>query len=417
MAQYPIEEAGGNAIQVAGLQSSEIRGVQVFGRLGFGQFGFTGGGVHRYNFPGAGSPGAASPGAASPGATSPGAGSPGAASPGAASPGAASPGATSPGAASPGRGFPGRGFPGAASRGGGAASPGAASPGAAFPGAASPGAASPGRGFPGRGFPGRGAACPCGARCAPPPRGLNVSGLLSFRRRVPSCRKGKKTESPCDAALPCGQGTLPGCVFDAVCPAGKGAADGRAGSWRIAGKNRISVRFAHQETFPARRGTGGPAARFPTKGTEIHAIPQTRRILIPTLLQHQPRAANAALYKPRLIPPRISRRTFGARPSPAFRAFSNPFAPVKDHLFALPRRLIPRHPAGRTAGSARTCSRVQTLENPFGGSRPHLPVSPSPKNRRRRTAPARGRPPCMRSAAGTETKRSTQAPCSWGLGA
>ena len=28
-----------------------------------------------------------------------------------------------------------------------------------------------------------------------------------------------------------------------------------------------------------------------------------------------------------------------------------------------------------------------------------------------------GRPPCMRSAAGTETKRSTQAPCSWGLGA
>ena len=42
------------------------------------------------------------------------------------------------------------------------------------------------------------------------------------------------------------------------------------------------------------------------------------------------------------------------------------------------------HPAGRTAGSARTRSRVQTLENPFLGE------PPVPKNRRRRQAPARG---------------------------
>ena len=47
------------------------------------------------------------------------------------------------------------------------------------------------------------------------------------------------------------------------------------------------------------------------------------------------------------------------------------------------------HPAGGTAGSARTRSRVQTLENPFLGSGVHFPVSRPPK-RRRRQAPARG---------------------------
>ena len=46
----------------------------------------------------------------------------------------------------------------------------------------------------------------------------------------------------------------------------------------------------------------------------------------------------------------------------------------------------PRHPAGRTAGSARTRSRVQTLEDPFWGTSARFPVSPSPKCRRR-TAP------------------------------
>ena len=41
-----------------------------------------------------------------------------------------------------------------------------------------------------------------------------------------------------------------------------------------------------------------------------------------------------------------------------------------------------RHPAGSTAGSARTRSRDQSLENPFLGNRPF------PKKRRRRQAPA-----------------------------
>ena len=58
-----------------------------------------------------------------------------------------------------------------------------------------------------------------------------------------------------------------------------------------------------------------------------------------------------------------------ASPSPASRAFSR----LSRH------RLIPHYPAGRTAGSARTRSRVQTLENPFLGSGIRSPVAPFPK--------------------------------------
>ena len=49
--------------------------------------------------------------------------------------------------------------------------------------------------------------------------------------------------------------------------------------------------------------------------------------------------------------------------------------------------LSPCLPAGRPAGSARTRSRVQTLENPFLGNGGHRP---RPPHRRRRQAPARG---------------------------
>ena len=137
------------------------------------------------------------------------------------------------------------------------------------------------------------------------------------------------------------------------------------------------------------------------------------------------------------------------------------------------------HPAGGTAGSARTRSRVQTLEDPFLGSgvcfprlpsqkppqadgpcswavrrvcalppeqkrneaspppargawvRVHaaegywLPALPAPRDLRLPVSPtaAGGKsllvdlPPSARTSAPSETKRSTQAPCSWGLGA
>ena len=55
-------------------------------------------------------------------------------------------------------------------------------------------------GLSGRAYQG-GAACPCRARCAPPPQAR--TGQRFSRRRVPSCRMGKKATAPCDAALPC----------------------------------------------------------------------------------------------------------------------------------------------------------------------------------------------------------------------
>ena len=69
------------------------------------------------------------------------------------------------------------------------------------------------------------------------------------------------------------------------------------------------------------------------------------------------------------------------------------------------------HPAGGTAGSARTRSRDQSLENPFLGT---APLSPNAAGGRPLLV---GLPPSTRSTAPTGTNRSAQAPYSWGLGA
>ena len=74
------------------------------------------------------------------------------------------------------------------------------------------------------------------------------------------------------------------------------------------------------------------------------------------------------------------------------------------------------HPAGRTAGSARTRSRDSSLENPFLGTAAVSPQPPSPQ-RRRRQAPTRGLAAVSPVSAPCGTKRSTHAPCSWGMGA
>ena len=72
-----------------------------------------------------------------------------------------------------------------------------------------------------------------------------------------------------------------------------------------------------------------------------------------------------------------------------FCTFYGPSAPAKGSFLPFPPPpSSPRHPAGRTAGSARTRSRVQTLENPFWGA---AAVSPHP------------RPPTPQAAS----------PCSW----
>ena len=141
---------------------------------------------------------------------------------------------------------------------------------------------------------------------------------------------------------------------------------------------------------------------------------------------------------------------------------------AQDHLPTPSASPVPRnHPAGRPAGSARTRSRDQSLENPFLGTASVFPRPPSPKTPqaagpcswacrrllppppqpernkapkppargawarrirangtgRRHCRPAGGKsllvdlPPSARTVAPFGTKRSAQAPCSWGLGA
>ena len=75
------------------------------------------------------------------------------------------------------------------------------------------------------------------------------------------------------------------------------------------------------------------------------------------------------------------------------------------------------HPAGGTAGSARTRPRDQSLGYPFLGNRPTSPPSPRPPKRRRRQVPARGLAAVCTLTAPPETQRSIHAPCSWGMDA
>ena len=100
---------------------------------------------------------------------------------------------------------------------------------------------------------------------------------------------------------------------------------------RAEGRGALPIRYGRQ----ARRGTGKGQRRTSSAG--IRARPAT---------------------------------AFPRRYNPAFRSFPTP--------------CFPCHPAGRTAGSARTRSRDQSLENPFLGDGSRFP------QRRRRQAPARG---------------------------
>ena len=200
------------------------------------------------------------------------------------------------------------------------------------------------------------------------------------------------------ATLPCpgGQGTLPVCVFDAVCPAGKGASELARRIMACRGKEQGLGTFCPSGCSVGAPGNGA-AARFPARETEIHAIPQTRRILILPPLPRPPRAASAVLYKAHL-------------PAIAFRGEHPARECVQGPPFTLPvAASSPSHPAGRTAGSARTRSRVQTLENPFLGTPPFSPIYPVPNA-------AGGKsllvdlPPCTRSAAGQKRNEASPPP-------
>ena len=243
-------------------------------------------------------------------------------------------------------------------------------------------------------------------------------------------------------------------------------------------KSRVSERFAHHGTFLARRGTGKRTS--PRKGRSFSRTPSplrspneplptrngdTRHLTVKTRPSSRktfhiyPSVANAARNKPRLIASRISRRTSGARPSPAFHARKRPSLRPSRH------RLIPQTiPPGERRALPAPAQGSKPLRIPFWGAAAVSPQPPSPKTpqaagpcswacrslfpppphlerNEARPPPARGAgvrrirangtgcrhrrpaggksllvdlPPCTRSAAEAETKRSKSAPCSWG---
>ena len=163
------------------------------------------------------------------------------------------------------------------------------------------------------------------------------------------------------------------CGVDAVCPAGKGAAEWRAAFWRVAEKagfrcvlpiRKDSRRAggagngllpARNGVFPARRLLYVLPMSLSPQETEIRPISQTKRAPYSCKTFHvYPSAANAALYKSLLIAPSF-RGEHPARPKPSFPRPQNPnFPPFPP----------PSHPPTIPQGERRA------LPAPAQGSRP-----------------------------------------------
>ena len=173
-----------------------------------------------------------------------------------------------------------------------------------------------------------------------------------------------------DATLPCpaGQGALPVCAFDAVCPAGKGAAEWRAVFWCVAEKTGFRCVLPIRKLPPARWGTGerasprkgrsfsrtpsaprSPNEPFPARnGDTPHLTDETSPLLLQNLPLY-PSAANAALYKPRLIAPAFC----GEHRA---RAQAQLSAPAKGYLSTLPATSSPVIPPPQTPQADGPCS-------------------------------------------------------------
>ncbi len=215
------------------------------------------------------------------------------------------------------------------------------------------------------------------------------------------------------ATLPCpaGQGTLPGCGGDAVCPAGKGAAEWRAGSLAYHGGKQGIKAFSPSGEFTGAPGSGA-VARCPAKdgdacppanGTRPSPSNPFRIILL-----RQARRFTGTSHCHRFFAANIRRM----HPTPASLARKIPtFCPSRPRL--LPQSL----PQGERRALPAPAQGSRPLRIPFGGTGVRFPASPVPQNAAGGRPLLVGRPPCMRSAAEQETKRSAQAPCSWGLGA
>ena len=181
------------------------------------------------------------------------------------------------------------------------------------------------------------------------------------------------------ATLPCpgGQGTLQVCVFDAVCPAGKGATERRAGSWRVVGKSRVSERFAHQVALSARRGTGPP--RVSLQGGRRYTPSRKRDASLSCHPFHVLRARQARCFTRHIFPPSLFAANI--RRVNASKARLSPF-PSPPHPPAIPpgeRRALPAPAQGS-----------RPLRIPFWGEQPTFSHVTRPPNHRRWQAPARG---------------------------
>ena len=147
------------------------------------------------------------------------------------------------------------------------------------------------------------------------------------------------------ATLPCpaGQGALPVCVFDAVCPAGKGAAEWRAGSWRVAGESGVFGAVCPSGKFTSAPGNGG-TGRTP-QGTEIHAISRTERALLPakpsaSSYRRKRGALQGTSHARRGKPPRYAPKTSVPR---LFTTYPHLFT-THPRLFTTYPRLFTPHP-------------------------------------------------------------------------
>ena len=215
----------------------------------------------------------------------------------------------------------------------------------------------------GFGAPGLGRRClPLRGKVRAAPPGVNVLDLLFSRRRVPFCRKRlfrteKRATVPCVRCLALWARDAAGVRGRRCLPCGQRRCRVARRILACRGKSRVSVRFTHQEIFPARRGAGNgllPARNgvFPARRllyvlpmslspqeTEIRPISQTKRAPYSCKTFHvYPSAANAALYKSLLIAPHFAANIQRA-PSPAFRARKIPtFHPSRRRLIPPPSR-------------------------------------------------------------------------------
>ena len=206
-------------------------------------------------------------------------------------------------------------------------------------------------------------------------------GLLFSRRRVPSCRKHashtgeRRLRRPCVRclALP-GMGRCRCACSTLFALRGKSASELARRFWSVHGKEFFAGRFAHQETFPARRGTGnGAIVHFPAGGD-------------------------------------VCRLTGGTRPSPG-KIFHIILPPQTRH--STRRASFPTIPRGERRALPAPAQGIHPLRIPFWGRQP-FPRSPRPPNAAGGKPLLVGLPPSTPTIAPPEPNRSTPAPCSWG---